>query len=389
MRIFGVFGVLVIALSASAFAGDVWEQAATPKLEAKALGLSGLKASDCGVCHTSIYEEWRQSTHAQAWVDPQFQAEISKDPDVAWLCQNCHTPVSNQQAVLSRLVSSVRKPEKQNNTSFNADFRDEGVTCLACHWRPQGIAAPHRNVNAPHRTVYAPDLADDKLCSRCHQATARLEDALVCHFNTGVEKAEAGVDTRCSSCHMPTVNRPVVLGGTARVGGVHSWAGSGLGKGVGPAVPGLQSLAVSDMSATRSANGELEAGLIVSNIGAGHMVPTGDPERYILLTVSVVAKDGTVTDSKTWRIGQTWVWSPVAKQIADNRLGVGEKRGFHWRSVALGEQVRFKLEHVRVSDENHTYHLEAAAKRGDGANLKALQAYPTRRTIFEEQVLIR
>jgi hypothetical protein len=36
-------------------------------------GLSSLRAAECGECHTTIYEEWKTSAHAQALADPQFQ----------------------------------------------------------------------------------------------------------------------------------------------------------------------------------------------------------------------------------------------------------------------------------------------------------------------------
>ena len=41
-------------------------------------GLTDISAASCGECHQAIAAEWGQSTHALAWVDRQFQAEISK-----------------------------------------------------------------------------------------------------------------------------------------------------------------------------------------------------------------------------------------------------------------------------------------------------------------------
>ncbi|MBP8137357.1 MAG: hypothetical protein KAY61_04065, partial [Candidatus Eisenbacteria bacterium] len=49
-------------------------------------GLKSLSAAECGSCHVAIYREWRQSVHAQAWADPQFRAELAKQPGVSWLC---------------------------------------------------------------------------------------------------------------------------------------------------------------------------------------------------------------------------------------------------------------------------------------------------------------
>ena len=59
-------------------------------------GLQSLSAKDCGVCHVQHYEEWKTSTHANAWTDLQFQAELEKEPS-PFFCINCHIPLQNQQ----------------------------------------------------------------------------------------------------------------------------------------------------------------------------------------------------------------------------------------------------------------------------------------------------
>ena len=165
-----------------------WERPRTPVVDPAALGVTGLKASDCSTCHTEVASEWSTSTHAAAWVDPQFQAELHKDPEVGWLCLNCHTPLANQQPSLVTAHEDIRAPITTPNHSFDSELRDEGVTCLTCHWREDGIATTRTDARAPHALVVDPDLGGDATCTVCHQATARLEDALVCHFNTGAEK---------------------------------------------------------------------------------------------------------------------------------------------------------------------------------------------------------
>ena len=59
-------------------------------------GLTSLKARDCGLCHVQHYEEWQKSTHANAWTDKQFQAELKKESS-PFMCINCHIPLQNQQ----------------------------------------------------------------------------------------------------------------------------------------------------------------------------------------------------------------------------------------------------------------------------------------------------
>ena len=77
-----------------------WERPHTPVVDPAALGVTGLKASDCSTCHTEVASEWSTSTRAAAWVDPQFQAELHKDPEVGWLCLSA-TPRSRTSSLLS------------------------------------------------------------------------------------------------------------------------------------------------------------------------------------------------------------------------------------------------------------------------------------------------
>lgn len=356
-----------------------WERPRTPVLDAATLGVSGLKASDCATCHSEVAREWSTSIHAAAWSDPQFQAELHKDPEVAWLCLNCHTPLANQQPSLVTAVGDIRAPTVVPNPSFDAALRDEGVTCLTCHWREEGIATSRSDVEAPHPTVHDPELGGDQTCTVCHQATARLEDALVCHFNTGAEKEEAGVKQGCTDCHMPVVSRG------AGHGRLHAWPGSGLGKGTGEPPPGLNGLDLE--GPVLSSAGELRFTLV--NARTGHMLPSGDPERYLDVRASLLDSSGGVVSSKRWRIGQTWVWSPKAEKKADNRLAVGERRDMTWVPQIQGAAIRLTVEHVRLSPENLDYHLKLLESGHPGPSIEALKSYPTRRTLYERTVTTR
>ena len=101
----------------------------------------------------------------------EFQQELAKDPEVGWLCLNCHTPASDQQEELTLHTGSVREPERSPSPGFSAAFRDEGLTCVGCHWRPEGIAGPFGDTEAPHAVVQAPELLDNSACTSCHQAS--------------------------------------------------------------------------------------------------------------------------------------------------------------------------------------------------------------------------
>ena len=88
--------------------------------------LPDLRAATCGACHGEIYQEWRVSTHAQAWTDRQLQAEMEKSGN-RWLCANCHTPLLNQMEswAVGLEEDDVERPLYVDNPAFDGGFRDD------------------------------------------------------------------------------------------------------------------------------------------------------------------------------------------------------------------------------------------------------------------------
>lgn len=84
-------------------------------------------AQDCATCHTAIYEEWRVSSHAYAFVSPmfhRFEQTISKlsQGTVGHFCQRCHSPVATAMYEPRSMPYDQMIPAAQ-----------EGVTCIVCH----------------------------------------------------------------------------------------------------------------------------------------------------------------------------------------------------------------------------------------------------------------
>ncbi len=360
--------------------GVTWTAPRTPVI-GPFPGTTGLRAADCGACHPEQYAEWRASTHAHAWTDRQYQAELAKDPEIAWLCINCHLPVSNQQPELTRFTGDLRHPERRPNPAEDPALREEGITCLGCHWRQEGIAVPDPEVSAPHPTVYDPGLRDPAFCQGCHQAVARLEDALVCSFNTGEERRRAGIERTCQDCHMPRVERPVAAGGQPRSSARHVFFGSGIPKAPrGPAEEAAWADWRPGVEASLDPPGSVAPGeeLVVvghyANARAGHALPTGDPERYLLVRLEILDPDGVVIGSAEARVGQRWEWWPKARKLDDNRLAPGESRDIRVRAVMPegGARARLVVEHHRISPDNAAHHH--------------LDGYPTFREVARVEV---
>jgi hypothetical protein len=58
----------------------------------------------------------------------------------------------------------------------------------------------------------------------------------------------------------------------------------------------------------------------MTNSGAGHMLPTGDPDRYLLAEVEVRDKAGRVVASRSDTIRRWLIWWPVIYEYRDTRI---------------------------------------------------------------------
>jgi hypothetical protein len=102
---------------------------------------------------------------------------------------------------------------------------------------------------------------------------------------------------------------------------------------------------------------DLRAGkLILRNARAGHLLPTGDPERYLLVQAELLDASGAVVDRLTHRIGQEWEWHPKARKLSDNRLKPLEQRALDLPKNPRARRVRVTVENWRLSDQNAAYH---------------------------------
>jgi hypothetical protein len=340
-------------------------------------GLPDLRAATCGACHQAIYQEWRISTHARAWLDdPQFQAELAKsstdDFDVGWMCRNCHTPLENQ---LPQLVAGLRDGHEESpiyvdNPGFDAALQLDAITCAACHVRDGVVLGPWGDTDAPHPVARSAELLGPELCTRCHQAAAEFPRIdLACTFTTGAEFAAGPYPAEgytCQTCHMPTVERPTTaLGTPVRQTRRHWFGGSRIPKrvdfagdweGLGEHYP--DGLAVRWSPPASLAPGPARVVVTYANANAGHLLPSGDPERFLTVTLTA-SQDGGELARASARIGAIYQWFPDVKKLSDNRLGPREERTLALEFEARPEgpvTLSLRAEKWRISQENLDYH---------------------------------
>ena len=379
-------------------------------------GIPGLRARDCGQCHQTIYQEWRLSTHATALRDIQFQAELAKPDSPKWICLNCHIPLQNQrQHIVTYLADGdIFQPVTTENAHFDEALQREAVTCATCHVRAVSdsssvIIGPNGSQAAPHPVQQKREFLRE-MCQRCHNPQGEgLTPNLICWFETTREladaqdlvKAEFGEQRDCVDCHMPAAQRRVAdtfLELPVRAVNAHSWVGSGIPKwydGYDHLLErGYQAgLQVEIRDVQLVGDDSVHAAISLKNAFAGHDLPTGDPERFLLVLAILEAADGKRLQQDSLKIGQEWLWSP-ARKIGDNRLNFGETRV--WR-VALPNDARANkmivmIYNVRLKAENARHMMQTQgvneAFLPDGQKLvqELGEHYPFAMVIYREEI---
>lgn len=285
-------------------------------------GIESLRAESCGACHREIYEEWKSSIHAKAYEDPFFQAYWKKDRNI-WVCLNCHTPLENQQPTVIKDIprGRVEKAAQVPNPHYDPEYQKEGVTCAACHVRDGTILGPFDDSAAPHPTQFDPSFRTTQICYRCHNVVSGPFQ----FYNVGPCGTYAEYEGRyfmkergmiCQSCHMPEVERPVAEGGPIRPGRRHLWRGGHDPEMIKRAV----AVQVHADPSLPKAGSPVTFTLTLINAGAGHKIPTGDPDRHFTVEFLVQTEQGKVLKQQINTMGRWILWQPVITEVYDNRL---------------------------------------------------------------------
>ena len=321
-------------------------------------GLVSLKAEACGQCHREIYEEWTTSIHARAYEDPFFQAYWKKDKNI-WVCLNCHTPLENQQPTLIKEIprGRVEKAIQEPNPRYDPEYQKESVTCAVCHVRDGVIYGPFEDSVAPHPTKYDPNFRTAQPCYRCHNVVSGPAQ----FYNVGPCGTYAEYEGKywqergfiCQSCHMPEIERPVALGGPVRKGRQHLWRGGHDPDMVKRAV----AVQVKADQAFPKPGERIGVTLTLINAGAGHKIPTGDPDRFFTVEFSVEDQRGNVLEQQSSTMGRWILWQPAIVELYDNRLLplAGREYRFAYRvpEKTEGLRLRARVRYHIMTDAQH------------------------------------
>lgn len=197
-------------------------------------------SASCKTCHTTIYEQWSQSMHANALKGPLVVAQTNADMQLSLkkapseeakgICVNCHGPVAGLTAAPGASLPLAGGDERAN----------EGISCVACHSSADGASTPGGGAlksafgakiekgrryygpidqaagNGFHVSVASPAFkTPDNLCGSCHdvnfdrngdgQIVKGTDLVLQTTFDEYGDYRAAGGNQSCADCHMPVV----------------------------------------------------------------------------------------------------------------------------------------------------------------------------------------
>lgn len=331
--------------------------------------IKSLRAEECGACHKEIYKEWQTTIHSQAWTDPYFQADFKFDNE-QYVCRTCHTPLDRQ---LPELAIGYKDKDKWNpilkkNPDFDPKLQHEGVTCAVCHFREGKIRTVMMHDNAPHPLSKLD--SPNRICVRCHVVSGDRWDTFltfppcgtVAEIETskGREYKELSQDMStevvdglgCVNCHMPLKKRALVAGGVTHNARQHIWRGGHDPEQV------KRGLTIKLHKATDSTSSQPRFTVDITNTGADHYIPTGTPDRHLIVRLRVLDANNKVLDTRENKLIRTVMWRPVIMDLWDTRLPPNELRQY---SIAI--KSSYKAQAKFVEADVHYYLVDEKRRK--------------------------
>ena len=309
-------------------------------------GLGSVSSDECANCHEQIVEEWKTTIHANAWKDPYFLIDYEFDGSLQ-ICLNCHTPLVNQQ---ESLVTGFRDSDKLDpilvpNPNFDKALQDEGVTCAVCHIKDGFIVGPNGVKTDAHPVKKDERFSDGSgVCKRCHWVQGDRWDVFLKLPPCGnfAEIEETGKKIDCVKCHMPKVTRSHAVGAPKRKGGSHTWRGGH-----------DRDMVKQALKVDLIAESENKYRLDLTNIGTEHRLPTGTPDRHLLVIFRALDKSGQLIYEKKELLERVILWRPFIVDLWDTRLRYNETRSYEFvldqklNAAALEVSVEYGLLHEK------------------------------------------
>ena len=255
--------------------------------DAEVLSLTG--SAKCKECHQEIFDRWKNSTHALSIEDPIFKAAYMEaylltKGEVKLNCLRCHAP-----AVLINKDFDMEK-----------DITKEGVTCDICHsitkidladrrapfkFESRGVKrGPLPDVLSPaHKTELSTLFKSAELCAGCHEYVNDAGVKVLGTYSEWKESPYAAEGKQCQDCHMPLIAGRVVKdkikSSNRKLVNLHDIS-------AGHSEEQLKKAVKVELKNISADKDFVVISVDITNVGSGHMVPTGISRRKLALIVT-------------------------------------------------------------------------------------------------------
>jgi hypothetical protein len=309
-------------------------------------------AEACKECHPQIYEQWSNSMMAHAWDDPVYReilrrASAATEGAVDKFCIGCHTPIG----LTTHTADAIKGDLGATKCS--------GVSCDVCHTvsrvtgagngsfvlspvtldRPVKFGPRDDSLSPFHDTTHSDLHTRSEFCATCHNVTHPFNRMPVERtFDEWRDSPYNAAGTTCQDCHMkpgPGIATSPGLGGKPREDLFsHFFAGANVTMDKHFGSPEMAERAREMLRSAATIEflqapehlvpgAQAEVRVKVSNVGAGHKLPTGFPEgREVWIHFKVLAADGTIVyESGAIRDGHTEPGTRSYKAILGDAQG--------------------------------------------------------------------
>ncbi len=275
---------MFLALAASAYT--------PPPLLRNTINLQS--AQTCKTCHVDITQQWITSGHA--WGDRRqnllfgrmyFNSLKETRGATMVKCGPCHETAS--------FVS--------NDFEKLRDVSSEGVTCIFCHaidgMGVKGSVPPVSldigaylgTIRQPvtvvdHGSKYSAFITKSDFCGGCHQYENQHGVPISDTFGEWKRSKYAKAGITCQKCHMPGgPGRNSSMGPVRPRVADHSFGGP-------DQMPALRNAATLALRLGRRSADTVNVFATVTNVGAGHAIPTGNDQHLVLIRLRATDPEG-------------------------------------------------------------------------------------------------
>jgi len=350
-----LFGALLLIVAATPV--PMAAAAELMPFEPDSIGPGTFESPGSCTCHGDQLKQWSTSMHANAWTDPVYRLMLDRaTADIGELaqsyCVGCHAPAG-------LATGSIDEAGRDPATN--------GITCTFCHYTTGITADPPANLSlgfpqggpdgvrraqimdprAPHPAEGSSFFDSAELCGACHNVnhpTNGLE--LEMTYTEWSNSPQAAQGITCQNCHMHReVGGSAPYTAMAAAGAPErdnifamTFVGANVAQGDAELNTALLKSAATidiDLPDIIAPGGSAEGVVTVTNVGAGHSIPTGLTEvRRMWLEVYAELQDGTQVELANTEFrtivrdaegneGGTDFWNAVEK-VSDVRIKAGE-----------------------------------------------------------------